>query len=96
LLGAVWPTRFPSLLIEPDVRISRHPALRLASSQGPRLRSIVHEPEVVHANVAVDGFDRKASRAVATHLCAAELPWEKVHNLVHYGRGSAVHEGGHG
>jgi hypothetical protein len=48
----------------------RHPALRLASSQGLRLCAVVREPEVMDANVAVHGLDGEPSRAAPAQLMA--------------------------
>src|SRR5215831_10035920 len=48
----------------------RHPALRLASSQGLRLCSVVHEPEVVDAHAAGDDLDGEPSCAAPTQLVA--------------------------
>src|SRR5262245_776154 len=48
----------------------RHPALRLASSQGLRLCAVVREPEVIDANVAVHGLDGEPSRAAPAQLMA--------------------------
>jgi hypothetical protein len=58
-MGAVvlgqWPAlRFLSPLIEPDVPISGHPALRLASPQGPQRRRSGQAFQTQHAMVPMD------------------------------------------
>jgi hypothetical protein len=46
----------------------RHPGLRLASSQGLRLCSVVHEPEVMDSHVAGHDLDGEPSRAAPAQL----------------------------
>ena len=45
-----------------------HPALRLASLQGPRLRLVCREPEVVYAKCTAHSLDGKPPRAAPAHL----------------------------